>query len=112
MQLTNEINLNVPSMNLCVNPKMTPLSDHQAKLLRQILLVGLANQAARKIPDEEIKLKEDKYKYKYIIKSPYGRACDHELLFSVKEERSGFTTRKFMKLVTMTSRKCFFEESQ
>lgn len=70
IQLTNEINLNVPSLNLCVNPKMTPPSDQQSKLLRQILLSGLGDQVAKKIPDEEIKLKEDKHKYKYSYQIP------------------------------------------
>jgi ATP-dependent RNA helicase DHX37/DHR1 len=70
MQLTNEINLNVPNLSLVVNPKMEPPTDQQAKMLRQILLSGLGDQVARKIPDEELKLKEDKHKLKYAYQIP------------------------------------------
>jgi ATP-dependent RNA helicase DHX37/DHR1 len=70
VQLTNEINLNVPKLALAINPKMEPPTDNQAKLLRQILLSGLGDQVARKIPDEELKLKEDKHKLKYAYQIP------------------------------------------
>lgn len=70
IQLTNEINLNVPNLTLSVNPKMEPPTDQQAKMLRQILLSGLGDQVARKIPDDELKLKEDKHKLKYAYQIP------------------------------------------
>lgn len=70
VQLTNEINLNVPNLNIWVDPNMNPPTDQQAKLLRQILLAGLGDQVARKWPTEEIKLKEDKRKYKYAYQLP------------------------------------------
>lgn len=70
IQLTNEINLNVKNLSLSVNPKMEPPTDQQAKMLRQILLSGLGDQVARKIPDDELKLKEDKHKLKYAYQIP------------------------------------------
>jgi len=70
IQLTNEINLNVPKLALAVNPRMEPPTDQQAKLLRQILLSGLGDQVARKIPDDELKLKEQKQKLKYAYQIP------------------------------------------
>ncbi|KAG5673670.1 hypothetical protein PVAND_003696 [Polypedilum vanderplanki] len=70
IQLTNEINLNIPNLSLNVDPKMNPPTDQQAKLLRQILLSGLSDQVARKIPDEELKIKEDKHKLKYAYQIP------------------------------------------
>ena len=69
-QLTNEINLNVPHLNLWIDPKMPPPTDQQAKLLRQILLSGLGDQVARKWPADEIKQKEDKRKFKYAYQLP------------------------------------------
>lgn len=70
IQLTNEINLNVPNLALAINPKMDPPTEQQAKMLRQILLTGLGDQVARKIPDDELKLKEDKHKLKYAYQIP------------------------------------------
>lgn len=70
VQLTNEINLNVPNLNIWVDPNMDPPTDQQAKLLRQILLAGLGDQVARKWPAEEVKLKEDKRRFKYAYQLP------------------------------------------
>lgn len=70
IQLTNEINLNVPDVNLNVDPKMPPPTDVQAKLLRQILLAGMGDQVARKIPDDELVDKDDKRTYKYAYRRP------------------------------------------
>lgn len=69
-QLTNEINLNINDLNLCVDPKMEPPTDIQAKLLRQILLAGMGDQIARRIPNDEIKDKQDKIKFKYAYNCP------------------------------------------
>lgn len=68
IQLTNDINLNMPELNLFVDPKMNPPSDFQAKLLRQILLSGLGDHVARKINENELKENEDKRKFKYAYK--------------------------------------------
>ncbi|XP_055380352.1 probable ATP-dependent RNA helicase kurz [Condylostylus longicornis] len=65
IQLTNEINLNIPNCNLSVDPKMEPPTDLQAKYLRQILLSGMGDQVARKFPTEEISDKNEKRKMKY-----------------------------------------------
>ncbi|KAJ8313105.1 hypothetical protein KUTeg_010478 [Tegillarca granosa] len=50
-QLTNSVNTVIPEANLCVDPKLEPPSDLQAKLLRQIILAGLGDHVARKCPD-------------------------------------------------------------
>lgn len=41
------VNMALPEANLCVDPKLTPPTDLQAKLLRQIALSGLADHIAR-----------------------------------------------------------------
>lgn len=64
-QLTNEIKINVPDVDLCVDFNMKPPTDLQAKLLRQIILSGMGDQVARKIPLDEIKENQDKVKFKY-----------------------------------------------
>lgn len=53
VQLTNEINLHMPDLDLCVDPEMKPPTDLQAKYLRQILLAGMNDNVARKCPPEE-----------------------------------------------------------
>ncbi|KAJ8980392.1 hypothetical protein NQ317_009386 [Molorchus minor] len=58
-QLTNEIK------RTCQRLKLKPPTDLQAKLLRQILLSGMGDQLARKIQPDEVKVGEDKAKYKY-----------------------------------------------
>lgn len=70
IQLTNEINLSMPEVGLCVDPQMEPPTDVHAKLLRQILLSGMGDQVARRIPDDELKDKEDKIKFKHAYRCP------------------------------------------
>lgn len=70
IQLTNEINMNLKDVNLMVDPKLPPPSDKQSKLLRQLMLIGMADQIARKIPDMDIKLKSDKIKNKHAYNLP------------------------------------------
>lgn len=65
LQLTNEVNLNLPDLNLYVDPNMAPPTDTQAKLLRQILLAGMPDQVAHKVDEAEIKENEDKLKWKH-----------------------------------------------
>lgn len=65
LQLTNEINMNVPNLNITVDPKLQPPSDLQTKLLRQIILAGMGYQVAKKIPQEDINIDADKIKLKY-----------------------------------------------
>ncbi|XP_026687448.1 probable ATP-dependent RNA helicase kurz [Diaphorina citri] len=55
IQLTNELNMNIPDLELCVDPDMAPPSDTQARLLRQIALSGMVDQVARATSDEEKK---------------------------------------------------------
>lgn len=65
VQLTNEINLNIPQANLCVDPQMKPPSELQSKLLRQILLSGMGDKVAHRISPDELTTKEEKRKLKY-----------------------------------------------
>ncbi|XP_078042452.1 putative ATP-dependent RNA helicase kurz [Augochlora pura] len=68
-QLTNEINLNVQDLNLTIDPKMKPPSDIEAKLLRQVILAGMADQVAKKVMPDEINEDQDKAKWKYAYKT-------------------------------------------
>ncbi|XP_001355233.3 probable ATP-dependent RNA helicase kurz [Drosophila pseudoobscura] len=65
VQLTNEINLNVSGVELSVDPQLKPPSDSQARLLRQILLAGMGDRVARKVPLAEIADKEERRRLKY-----------------------------------------------
>lgn len=68
-QLTNEINLNIQNLNLVINPEMKPPIDTEAKLLRQIVLAGMADQVARKVMPDEVNEDQDKAKWKYAYKT-------------------------------------------
>lgn len=68
-QLTNEINLNIQSLNLTIDPRMKPPTNAEAKLLRQIVLAGMADQVARKVMPDEVDEEEDKTKWKYAYKT-------------------------------------------
>ncbi|XP_043263355.1 probable ATP-dependent RNA helicase kurz [Colletes gigas] len=68
-QLTNEINLNVQDLNLTIDPQMEPPNDTEAKLLRQIVLAGMADQIAKKVMPDEIGEDQDKNKWKYAYKT-------------------------------------------
>ncbi|KAL7024273.1 hypothetical protein ACKWTF_012967 [Chironomus riparius] len=114
VQLTNEVNLNVPNLSLAVNPKMEPPTDQQAKLLRQILMSGLGDQVARKIPDDEIKLKEDKHKFKHAYQIPdveepvFMHSCsilkkkqpEWVIYQEIFETRNGDSTKMFIRGIT------------
>lgn len=114
VQLTNDINLNVPNLELAVDPKMEPPTDQQAKLLRQIMLSGLGDQVARKIPDEELKLKEQKHKLKYAYQIPemaeplFAHSCsilkkkqpEWIVYQEVYETRNGDDTKMFVRGIT------------
>ncbi|KAF5285220.1 hypothetical protein FQR65_LT13335 [Abscondita terminalis] len=67
IQLTNEINLNVPDSDVVVDPKLPPPTDLQTKLLRQIILAGMGDQVAKKISSNEAS--EDKIKLKYAYRA-------------------------------------------
>ena len=43
------VNSIVPSAELSVDPRLAPPTDHQCKLLRQVLLTGLGDHVARKM---------------------------------------------------------------
>uniref|UniRef100_A0A4Y0BQ22 RNA helicase n=1 Tax=Anopheles funestus TaxID=62324 RepID=A0A4Y0BQ22_ANOFN len=70
IQLTNEVNANLLDMNLPVDPNMPPPTATQIRLLRQLLLIGMADQIARKIPESEIKLKTDARRLKHAYNLP------------------------------------------
>lgn len=65
VQLTNEINLNVSDVELGVDPELKPPSDAQARFLRQILLAGMGDRVARKVPLADIADKEERRRLKY-----------------------------------------------
>ncbi|KAH8294471.1 hypothetical protein KR018_010164 [Drosophila ironensis] len=65
VQLTNEINLNVADVGLAVDPNLTPPTDSQARFLRQILLAGMADRVARKVPLSDIADKNERRRLKY-----------------------------------------------
>uniref|UniRef100_A0A1B0BKE3 RNA helicase n=1 Tax=Glossina palpalis gambiensis TaxID=67801 RepID=A0A1B0BKE3_9MUSC len=65
IQLTNEINLNIADIDLCVDPAMPPPTDSQARFLRQILLAGMGDRVARKIPLNDISDKDERHRLKY-----------------------------------------------
>ncbi|XP_058129557.1 probable ATP-dependent RNA helicase kurz [Anopheles ziemanni] len=70
VQLTNEVNANLREMDLSVDPNMPPPTTLQIRLLRQLLLIGMADQIARKLPDAEIKLKADARRLKHAYNLP------------------------------------------
>lgn len=45
--LSMSVNTVIDNANLCVDPKLDPPNDLQAKLLRQIVLAGLADHVAK-----------------------------------------------------------------
>lgn len=47
---------------------MRPPADIEAKLLRQIVLAGMADQVARKVMPDEVNEDQDKAKWKYAYK--------------------------------------------
>lgn len=65
VQLTNEINLSMPDVGLSVDPKMSPPTDVQAKLLRQILLSGMGDQVARRVSLDDITDSDERRRLKY-----------------------------------------------
>ncbi|KAK0076440.1 hypothetical protein PV325_005365 [Microctonus aethiopoides] len=68
-QLTNEIVANIPNSKLSIDPHMSPPSDVEAKLLRQIVLAGMADQVAKKVQPDEMTNDEDKTKWRYAYKT-------------------------------------------
>ena len=64
------VNTVLPELELTVDPKLPPPSDLQCKLLRQIVLTGLADRVARKI--DVVPGSEDAKKLKWAYQV---RAC-------------------------------------
>ncbi|XP_074640669.1 putative ATP-dependent RNA helicase DHX37 [Tubulanus polymorphus] len=64
-QLTNVVNAVIPDANLVVDPKMPPPTDLQSKLLRQIILAGLVDHVAIKLPEPLSGTSEEKKKMKF-----------------------------------------------
>nr|CAD7403530.1 unnamed protein product [Timema cristinae] len=67
LQLTAELNLSVPSLELCVDPKMKPPGSEVSILLRQIILSGFPDHVARKI-DTSGAEDSDKFKGKRVYR--------------------------------------------
>ncbi|XP_057318023.1 probable ATP-dependent RNA helicase kurz [Microplitis mediator] len=68
-QLSNEIALNIPELDLTIDPNMPPPTDLDAKLLRQIVLSGMADHVAKRVSPDEIKQDEDKVKWRHAYKT-------------------------------------------
>ncbi|KAK4290124.1 hypothetical protein Pmani_036961 [Petrolisthes manimaculis] len=68
-QLTNEINLIIPTCNLILDPKMSPPTNEQARLLRQIVLAGSIDHVARRVEETELKTPEDKAKWRHAYRT-------------------------------------------
>ena len=69
VQLTNQINLVVPSAALGVDPRLAPPSEPQCRLLRQVLLAGLPDHVARRVDPQEINNPEERTKWKGAYRS-------------------------------------------
>ncbi|XP_066303356.1 probable ATP-dependent RNA helicase DHX37 [Branchiostoma lanceolatum] len=61
--LTNAINTVCPGAKVYVDPNMRPPTELQAKLLRQIVLSGLGDRIARRVPADQISDKSHKFAY-------------------------------------------------
>ncbi|XP_035773239.1 probable ATP-dependent RNA helicase kurz [Anopheles albimanus] len=70
VQLTNEVNANLRDMSLTVDPDMPPPTVTQIRLLRQLLLIGMTDRIARKLPESEIKLKADVRRLRHAYNLP------------------------------------------
>jgi ATP-dependent RNA helicase DHX37/DHR1 len=57
-QLTNEVNMVMPSLNLALDPTLKPPTDLEAKLLRQIVLSGMPDQVRIKLPRDSVKIQK------------------------------------------------------
>ncbi|CAH1802481.1 unnamed protein product, partial [Owenia fusiformis] len=68
-QLTNAVNSVLLAVNVIMDPKMAPPSELQAKLLRQIILTGLSDHIARKLPEPNTGTNEEKKKLKMAYQS-------------------------------------------
>ncbi|XP_047494432.1 probable ATP-dependent RNA helicase kurz [Penaeus chinensis] len=68
-QLTNEINMIIPSCNIVLDPHMAPPTDDEARLLRQIVLAGAVDHVARRVDDHELKTPEDRQKWRYAYRT-------------------------------------------
>lgn len=53
-QLTNAVNAVCPEVELFVDPKMAPPTEHQVMCLRQIVLAGLGDHLARRVQAEDV----------------------------------------------------------
>ncbi|KAG8039658.1 hypothetical protein G9C98_000387 [Cotesia typhae] len=68
-QLSNDIALNIPELDLTIDPNMAPPTDLHGKLLRQILLAGMADHVAKKVDPNEIKEDQDKAKWRHAYRT-------------------------------------------
>ncbi|KAH8261921.1 hypothetical protein KR026_001814 [Drosophila bipectinata] len=114
VQLTNEINLNISDVNLGVDPGMKPPTDAQARFLRQILLAGMGDRVARKVPLAEIADKEEKRRLKYAyhcadmeepaflhVSSVLRQKCPEWVVYQEAYElQNGDSTKMFIRGIT------------
>lgn len=114
VQLTNEINLNVSDVSLGVDPEMKPPTDAQARFLRQILLAGMGDRVARKVPLAEIADKEERRRLKYAyncadmeepaflhVSSVLRQKCPEWVIYQEAYElQNGDSTKMFIRGIT------------
>uniref|UniRef100_A0A6B2EBX7 Putative mrna splicing factor atp-dependent rna helicase n=1 Tax=Phlebotomus kandelakii TaxID=1109342 RepID=A0A6B2EBX7_9DIPT len=70
VQLTNQLNLNIPNVDASVDPRLEPPTEDQARLLRQILLAGMADRVARRVPMEDISSPQERNRLKRAYNTP------------------------------------------
>ena len=63
------MNTVLPSAQLAIDPKLTPPTQTQCKLLRQILLSGLGDRVANKAPAETLGSDGKKLRFAYKVRA-------------------------------------------
>jgi len=75
-QLTNAVNGVLPDAGLVLDPRLSPPTDTQAKLLRQVILSGLGDHVARRMPDITATIEQDKDKIQKLKNAYQGVLLD------------------------------------
>ncbi|KAK7087756.1 probable ATP-dependent RNA helicase DHX37 [Littorina saxatilis] len=102
-QLTKEVNLKLPGVNLCIDPGLAPPAELQMLQLRKIVATGLADHVARLCPDPPPGTK-DRHKHAYqcaeledpVYIHPTSALCKQKKEFVVYQYIHQ-TTRQYMK---------------
>ncbi|KAI8521665.1 ATP-dependent RNA helicase dhx37 [Branchiostoma belcheri] len=84
--LTNAINTVCPGAKVYVDPNMRPPTELQAKLLRQIMLSGLGDRIARRVPAEQISDKAHRFAYQSTSMEEYVFIHPSSVLLKTRPE--------------------------